>query len=152
MMNTTLLPGPIVNTAQEIVPGLWLGGQGAARDLFWLLHQDIQHILDIGSENDRHHHGVVAPSNYTRIDLQDVPTAPIAAHFDHTYHTIDAALKKKEPILVHCMMGISRSPSIVANYLMRRFGYDADAALAFLKAKRRFVNPNPGFVQALRRN
>ena len=40
------------------------------------------------------------------------------------------------PVLAHCHAGRSRSPVVVAGYLMERFKIDADDALARIAAKR----------------
>merc|ERR1719316_1654739 len=39
---------------------------------------------------------------------------------DEAHQRIDAELAKGNSVLVHCMMGISRSPSVVASYVMRK--------------------------------
>ena len=53
-------------------------------------------------------------------------------------------------MLVHCMMGISRSASTVIAYLMwkERIGFVAAAQRVY--AARPFISPNPGFVLQLR--
>lgn len=46
--------------------------------------------------------------------------------------------------LVHCRLGVSRSPSLVAAYLASIGAYDTpDAALDFLQRRRACVNPHP---------
>ncbi|BAU80034.1 conserved dual specificity protein phosphatase [Tokyovirus A1] len=48
-------------------------------------------------------------------------------------------------VLVHCAAGISRSSSVVIAFLMLKRGMTYDTALAFVKSKRKCVDPNPGF-------
>jgi hypothetical protein len=53
---------------------------------------------------------------------------------------VDALARLAEevpPVLVHCRAGWSRSPAVVAGYLMRSLGLTADEALAQVLAKRR---------------
>ena len=63
---------------------------------------------------------------------------------------IDAVAKNGEHILVHCSAGISRSPAIIAAYLIRRKGMRLNDALELLKEKRGAVNPNGGFLRDLK--
>ncbi|KAH8116391.1 protein-tyrosine phosphatase-like protein [Phellopilus nigrolimitatus] len=63
-------------------------------------------------------------------------------------------------VLVHCLGGISRSPSVVIAYLMRYQGYSLLQALAQVWSQRPKVIPNNEFIKyledfetkALRRN
>lgn len=55
----------------------------------------------------------------------------------------------KQPTLVHCSQGVSRSPSAVIYYIMRRFRYNFDEAYSYVKKLRPCVCPNDGFVEAL---
>jgi atypical dual specificity phosphatase len=53
-------------------------------------------------------------------------------------------------ILVHCSAGISRSPMVVAAYLMKRKGMTLKAALGQIIRVRPQVSPNAGFLQQLK--
>jgi protein-tyrosine phosphatase len=52
-------------------------------------------------------------------------------------------------ILVHCMQGISRSPSIVIAYLMKCKKYNLTRALKTVKHRRPEVKPNQAFMEQL---
>ncbi len=54
-------------------------------------------------------------------------------------------------VFVHCVAGISRTPTIVAAYLASRLGIDGTTALARVTAAHPRANPNPGFREALAR-
>ncbi|KAI9166554.1 phosphatases II [Paramyrothecium foliicola] len=51
-------------------------------------------------------------------------------------------------VLVHCTRGVSRSPAIVAAYLMRKHRQSADRAIAAIERVRR-VRPSPNFLAQL---
>lgn len=55
-------------------------------------------------------------------------------------------------VYVHCEKGCSRSPSVVAQYLVEFRGFGLVEAAEFLKAQRCRVSPNGGFVDALVKN
>lgn len=50
-------------------------------------------------------------------------------------------------VLVHCMVGISRSVTVVTSYLMMKWGMIMEDALRHVIAQRPLVNPNKGFVR-----
>jgi protein-tyrosine phosphatase len=53
-------------------------------------------------------------------------------------------------MVVHCVAGISRSATVVLDFLMTRDGLDFDTALARVKKARRQVQPNPLFERLLK--
>ena len=88
--------------------------------------------------------------------LADDASEPIAAIFDSSERIIAAELKKIEPrgVLVHCSDGLSRSPTIVANFLLRHpnakyGGADAQRVVQFIQLQRPLVWINKGFRKAL---
>lgn len=48
-------------------------------------------------------------------------------------------------MLVHCVMGVSRSAAVVLGYMMRRGRMTLADALATLRKQRPSVNPHEGF-------
>jgi protein-tyrosine phosphatase len=54
-------------------------------------------------------------------------------------------------IFVHCTEGVSRSPTIVIYYLMRKYDISFQKALEKVKDKRNIVNPNIGFQNILKK-
>lgn len=53
-------------------------------------------------------------------------------------------------ILVHCALGISRSPIVVIAFVMKRLGMKFEEAYEFVKKKRSIIRPNDGFCQQVR--
>ncbi|KAK1753731.1 DSPc-domain-containing protein [Echria macrotheca] len=53
-------------------------------------------------------------------------------------------------VLVHCTQGVSRSPTVVIAYLMRKQRRGFEAVYADVKVKRREIEPSENFVQQLR--
>ncbi|KAG0188797.1 phosphatase, partial [Apophysomyces sp. BC1034] len=84
------------------------------------------------------------------IPIADNPEANIIQCFDETFEFIDSTLAAGNHLLVHCLAGVSRSPTVVVAYLMKKRRLRAKEALALIKQSRPFVNPNPGFMDQLR--
>ena len=57
---------------------------------------------------------------------------------------------KETNVLVHCMMGVSRSASMVIWHLMTREKMGLAEAYNLVKQKRPIINPNRGFVEQLK--
>jgi protein-tyrosine phosphatase len=88
-----------------------------------------------------------AGAKWTCILLEDDEEAPIADHFEPVCRLLGAAHGKAT--LIHCMAGVSRSPTLAAAWLMKHYGFAADDALNLLMTRRPQVAPNPGFRVAL---
>lgn len=63
-------------------------------------------------------------------------------HGDHT-------VKQSGRVLVHCTLGISRSVTIVAAYIMWKWGSSATRALQYIQKRRNVSSPNEGFIDQL---
>merc|ERR1712118_394977 len=72
------------------------------------------------------------PVQYHRFSVEDHPDAAqtLAAEFPRAFKVMDDALSAGNNVLVHCNGGISRSASIVLQYLIRKTKVDFDAGLA----------------------
>jgi len=62
---------------------------------------------------------------------------------------IERAVKDGVNIVVHCEVGVSRSVTLVAAYLMKRFEWSAKKALYFIQEKRPNAGPNSSFMVQL---
>jgi len=84
------------------------------------------------------------------VAVQDASHARLDRHFDACSTFIADALSKGGAIFVHCQAGQSRSPTIVAAYLMREERLTALHALESIKRIRSVIRPNCGFLDQLR--
>ncbi|CAF1617735.1 unnamed protein product [Adineta ricciae] len=66
-----------------------------------------------------------------------------------SYH-VDKALQSNGKVLVHCSAGISRSPTLVLAYLMKKKRWTLDEAFEKMRKLRRIVDPNVSFIIQLR--
>ena len=132
--------------ASEIQDGLFLGNSAASESHAWQTANGITHIVSVIP-----HRLPPAPSNIKRLQvrIRDSQQDLIAIHFDTAIEFIGAALNSDGRVLVHCWRGISRSATIMIAYIMRSRRLQYKAALAFVKAQRPCIDPNPGFQTQL---
>ncbi|KLO13176.1 phosphatases II, partial [Schizopora paradoxa] len=135
--------------ASLIAPSLYLGPCTAASSRDFISSNAVTHILSIGCSPSKRFEGVT----YQRVALDDSPTSSITKACDVACDFIDDALNSQQGngrILVHCKLGISRSSTIVAAYLMRRREMSLRDALRQILQARPQIQPNPGFILQLK--
>jgi dual specificity phosphatase 12 len=125
--------------------GIWLGDLAASENVAALDEHRITHVLTILDYRP-------APLDERRMyfyihadDLQS--TDLLTREFDRAFHFLDQG----HEVLIHCQAGMSRSATIAAMYLMRKYSLTRDQALERLREKRRHspVMPNDGFLRQL---
>ena len=143
-------PSSLASSAPtEIIPRLYVSDLAAAENPNVLRQLGITHIVSAM------HGNVAYPSNFPpqccmQVQLADSPFAELAAHLPHATAFIQSALQDpRARVLVHCVQGVSRSPSIVCAYLIRAYGWTPAQAVQYVKSKRPTADPNPGFIQQL---
>ncbi|KAJ7785813.1 protein-tyrosine phosphatase-like protein [Mycena metata] len=135
--------------ASVIFPSIYLGPCSAASSKQFLTASSITHVLSVGASPKENIDGVV----YHRISITDSPSLSIFKVCEEACTFIDTALgfkNKTGKILVHCSAGISRSPMIVAAFLIKRHGMSLKMALGQILLARPQVSPNAGFIAQLK--
>jgi dual specificity phosphatase 12 len=133
-----------------IIPGmLYLGDHQAAH---WIRDEApaIRDVVNVTPE------GVVenvwegaGGYRYLRIPIRDRNDEDLSPHLDAACAFIDDALAGRRQVLVHCQAGISRSPAVVAAYLMHRHGFSVDDAVDVVRACRSDAMPRRRFREQL---
>lgn len=85
---------------------------------------------------------------YMQIEIYDFPKANILKHIPSSLTFISQAMQSGK-VLVHCQMGISRSASIVASYIMVSRSLEFRPAIELIRQSRPCVYPNEGFQKQL---
>jgi protein-tyrosine phosphatase len=139
-----------VSTIATSTPGkLYLGPVGGLREVE---EYKIDLVIGLFPPLD-----IVVPETIFRIEfsLTDRPQdkEKMRDVLDETNEIIHNTLQRGQNVFVHCFAGISRSSTVVLDYLltyenlqMKRF----QDALAYLRTFRPQVNPNIGFVELLK--
>lgn len=65
------------------------------------------------------------------------------------YHFIDSAIMNGGKVLIHCMVGVSRSATLVIYYIMKKYSLKYSTAYAIVKGKRSVIEPNKSFENQL---
>jgi len=81
--------------------------------------------------------------------MLDIEDYAISQFFPEACAFIESAIQSGGVILVHCMVGVSRSATIVAAYLMWKNKISSFDAVLFIRKIRNCVRPNQGFLQQL---
>jgi len=127
-----------------VTPQLAVGSRLDASDPVRLEELGIQALLSLAT--------VARPrSIWCQLQLQMADRQPLPdTTIDRAMQFIHAQLQLGRRVLVHCEMGISRSPSLVASYLHQYRGLDLDQAIAAVQAVRPIADPHPELIRSLR--
>ena len=127
-----------------ITDNIYLGSHEALLYPKLLQQKGITHILSIHELHVPYY--IQQQCIHKQISIKDHPQENITK-------IILEALKiiySSDTILIHCLAGKSRSPSIVISYIMHKYNISFDEAYSFV-AKKRNININYGFVQQLQK-
>ncbi|KNZ72598.1 putative rhodanese domain-containing dual specificity protein phosphatase [Termitomyces sp. J132] len=122
---------------------IYLGNIGAAQSPETLKKLGTTHILSVCPE-----YPSTGPNHFS-IPIEDWEHENILIHLPATCQFIEPALSCNSKILVHCLMGMSRSATVVAAYLMKTRKMTRATAIKFIKQRRPEVHPNYGFIKQL---
>ncbi|CAM1299941.1 Uncharacterised protein g2562 [Pycnogonum litorale] len=81
--------------------------------------------------------------------IEDDDESDIISYFDCACNIIDDK-SRQGAVLVHCISGISRSATIMAAYIMKKYGIGVYEALIRLREKHPVSCPNDGFMKQLK--
>ncbi|CAD8057813.1 unnamed protein product [Paramecium sonneborni] len=129
--------------------GLYLGNLEAANNIDLLRKMKIRAVLTASQETAIKYQEHVVHFHEI-IMAHDKADYDIIQHFEQAYEFIDRH-RKYTNVFVHCFAGISRSASMVIAYLMKKYNLSFEKALWNVKAKRRQVQPNVGFIRQLQK-
>eukprot|EP00656_Telonema_subtile_P020966 TRINITY_DN22012_c0_g1_i1.p1 TRINITY_DN22012_c0_g1~~TRINITY_DN22012_c0_g1_i1.p1 ORF type:complete len:324 (+),score=59.68 TRINITY_DN22012_c0_g1_i1:80-1051(+) len=135
----------LLEGADEIWEGIYLGSMEAAADSKALRQAEVSSVIDISRrENPRFKQQV----EYLELNIRDHPEEDIRALFDEALRFIRYGLRQGS-VLIHCKFGRSRSATLVIAYLMKYERLSYREALTLCVSRRNTVRPNSGFITQL---
>ncbi|XP_024153446.1 dual specificity protein phosphatase 13 [Oryzias melastigma] len=141
-----------LTAVDEIWPNLFLGNVAAAQNKKKLHNLSITHVLNAahskqGSIGDESFYGNTCV--YFGIPAEDSEHYDLSQYFKVAADFIQKGLQSKEGrVLVHCIMGVSRSATLVLAYLMLKERLTLRDALRHVVQKRA-IYPNRNFLSLL---
>jgi hypothetical protein len=138
-----------MQTMSEILANkLYLGSIDDAMNVDWLKSCGITKVLTVAVDSDKFSlKDILATAEIDHVvfELYDENDQDLSVVFPKLFEIIDST----PTILVHCMMGISRSATVVLAYLMHSRNMTLEGATRLVLSKRNGIFPNDGFIMQL---
>ncbi|XP_060596953.1 uncharacterized protein LOC132750900 [Ruditapes philippinarum] len=125
---------PVSNVGPtRILPFLYLGSQQDALSEDIVKVNEITYILNVSTT-------CIKPANisdghFLRIPVNDNYSAKLTPHFEQAFQFLDKVREANGCCLVHCLAGISRSPTLAIAYIMKHLNMSSDDAYRYIKEK-----------------
>ena len=156
--NLNLVNSDNLGTGHQIVDNLWLGGIYFAQESYAKYRYGyVVNLAEIDMPLQITDYYKTQDSEHVRLHLSlyAVPDLDDSADYMDKLLDIEADkihwyLQRGQRVLVHCIAGVSRSPTLVIYYLMKYHHRNLDDAMEFVREKRHTIYPNEGFLQLLR--
>ncbi|XP_013794919.1 dual specificity protein phosphatase 22-like [Limulus polyphemus] len=133
------------NGMSMVIPGLYVGNLRDSEDQDQLYKNKITHIISI-HDNARE---VLKDKKYLIIQASDSPHQNLSQFFPRSNDFIHNARISGGNVLVHCLVGMSRSVTVAAAYIMCVTSLDHRDAMKVVRGARNVANPNLGFQKQL---
>ena len=132
------------DSANEIIPRLWLGNRKASQDVNWLRKNNITSVFNATKDIPF----VSGIESMYRVPVDDNLEDDEIRNMElWAWEIVFKVLKdynSGKHILIHCMAGIQRSAAIVAMVLIAKYRCTTDEAMKYIKRKR----PIAFYIQA----
>ncbi|KAK3291560.1 protein-tyrosine phosphatase-like protein [Chaetomium fimeti] len=142
-------------SCSRIIPNLFLGNVVASYHIPTLQEHDISAVVSVIEDNNprwelQEYRALIPAENHLIVPAGDTDTQDLLVHLQQICDFIDAQHEVGRRVLVHCIAGVSRSPTVVVAYLVRKWRKGLDKTLKYVKGKRKEVRPSPNFMEQLR--
>lgn len=131
----------------KVLSHLYLGSQQDVLDESLLQQNGINYVLNISKTCPAPSY--IPANHFLRIPVKDNYGETILSWLDDAIQFIDKVKSANGKVIVHCLAGISRSPTVAIAYIMKRLHMTNETAYRFVKAKRPTISPNFNFLGQL---
>lgn len=138
----SLVIGEKIPTFNHIEENVYLGDVESAQSVELLTKHHIKIIINISNSRYKEY----ADIEYHHIDIEDDKDVSIYPYFDFVNRLIRENNEKN--ILIHCMNSVSRSVTLVLQYLMQKRSLK-DSYLYLISKREQYTRPNRGFLKQL---
>ncbi|KAL4641097.1 hypothetical protein GN956_G11367 [Arapaima gigas] len=147
--------GATYTHVNEVWPNVFIGDEKTALERHHLERMGVTHILN--AAEGKWNNVATGPTYYSDmnveyygVEAEDIPTFDLSKFFYPAAEFINRVLSKPEnKLLVHCVMGRSRSATLFLAYLMIHQDLTVVEAIEHVR-QRRCILPNRGFLKQLR--
>lgn len=139
---------PITNQGPtRILPFLYLGSQYEALNKEMLQNHNITYELNVSTTCPKP--DFIQDAHFMRIPVNDNYSEKLLPYFPMAFQFLDKVRESSGSVLIHCLAGISRSPTIAIAYVMHHLHMNSDDAYRYVKSKRPTISPNFNFLGQL---
>uniref|UniRef100_A0A1I7X9D1 protein-tyrosine-phosphatase n=1 Tax=Heterorhabditis bacteriophora TaxID=37862 RepID=A0A1I7X9D1_HETBA len=132
----------------QILPFLYLGSQQDALDTEEMKRRKITYVVNLSVGCPRAT-AITNDDNFLRIPVNDSYQEKLSPHFEKAWDFLEHVRKTNNIVLIHCLAGISRSPTLAISYVMRYKNMSSEDAYKLVKEKRPSISPNFNFMGQL---
>ena len=130
--------------ATHIIDNIYLGSAFNAADYQWLKINKIEIVVNVTPGINNYYPDEF---KYHNVIVEDLAHATMKPYFNDFYRLILDNPNKK--IFVHCFAGKSRSASLVLFYIMKKYEWNLDQAIRYMKSMRDSININCTFIEEI---
>ena len=135
-----------------IIPGLYICDAKDVEEPRMLLSHSITHVINCAGGLDTVEHAFLKGTHKLDFEDEDDPSYLEEANkwIREGAYMLNTFYGTEHTVAVHCMAGISRSPSVVIAWLILYRGMSCDDAFSLVIRRRPFIRPNVLFTRILR--
>lgn len=132
----------------QIEPNLFVSGFQGARDRNILKSHGINHVINLTAHKFHNSHGDLV--KYSSFCFSDHENFDLTKELPPVLKVMEEEMEQGRKVLVHCQEGISRAPSVVMAFLIKKRGMSYTESLEYVRERNPKTEQNFGFLLHLK--